>query len=102
MSSLRGININYCESYNSDDITNIKDLDLDKIQFTKDHVKIFYFIFLFYCIVYKTSYNQKPLCISFNRIDEYIKRFGRQKYVALYPPDEKCERMFAKIQYPIS
>ena len=31
MSSLRGININYCESYNSDDITNIKDLDLDKI-----------------------------------------------------------------------
>ena len=31
MSSLREINIRYCEIYYSDDVTNIKDLDLDKI-----------------------------------------------------------------------
>lgn len=43
----------------------------------------------------------KPLHVIFDDVDEYIKKCEGQKYVRLFSPDEKYEKMFDRIQYLI-
>ena len=39
--------------------------------------------------------------MSFDEVDEYVKKYVRSKYVGLYPPNEEYERVFQKIKYLI-
>ena len=45
------------------------------------------------------TYIPKPLHIIFDDVDEYIKKYEGQKYVRLFSPDEKYEKMFDRIQF---
>ena len=41
----------------------------------------------------------KPLHIIFDKVDGYIKKYDRTKYLALFHSDEKYERIFDRIKY---
>ena len=79
--------------YSINDINKINNLDLDDDLLVK---KLFENI-LIYDTVYKTSYGVKALHIIFDKIDGYIKKYNKNKYLALFHSNETYERMLNKI-----
>ena len=53
---------------------------------------------MIYDILYKTLINQKPLRISFDKIDGIIRTFHRTTYLTLFG-SEKYEAIYHKIRY---
>ena len=41
----------------------------------------------------------KPLHIIFDKVDGYIGKYGRTKYLGLFHSDEKYEKIFDRISY---
>ena len=60
-----------------------------------------YEIFLIYDVAYKTSYGPKPLCISFDKAEKYIRKYDKTKYLRLFLCDEKYGRIFDRIRHCI-
>ena len=58
-----------------------------------------YEIFLIYDVAYKTSYGPKPLCISFDKVEKYIRKYDKTKYLRLFYCDEKYGTIFDRIRY---
>ena len=83
MSSLREINIKYYACFYTDDIINIKDLELDKILVYKKPYKNSFIS----CIAYKMPHNELSLHITFDRV----------KYL-LFRPSKKYETMFNRVK----
>ena len=52
---------------------------------------------LIHDVVYKTRYDTKALHIIFDKVDEYIGKYDRTKYLELFHSDEKNERMLDRI-----
>ena len=50
-------------------------------------------IILIYHPAYKTPYNAKPLCIIYDKVYKYIRKYDRTKYLALFPSDEKYKML---------
>ena len=98
LSSIREINVTKQDHYYFDGITNIKDHDIDKSLVNEISCQIFFI----YRVANKTPYGRKLLHISFNGVEVFIGKRGRYKYLSLFPPDKKYERVFAKIQYLVS
>ena len=77
MRILREISTRNYGRYYSDDITSIKDVDLDKI-LVHEIPCLSTFI---YHIICKTSHAKKPLRISFDKLDKHTKKFDEKKYL---------------------
>lgn len=77
MRILREISTKNYGRYYSDDITSIKDVDLDKI-LVHEIPCLSTFI---YHIICKTSYAKTPLRISFDKLDKHTKKFDEKKYL---------------------
>ena len=95
MSCLRKIIIKNHGRYYPDDMKNIKDLDFDK--------------FLVYVrpyqnnIIYRVAYKiPHSVHISFDAVNVYIEKRGRNQNLSLFHPNEKYERMFNGIKCLIS
>ena len=43
---------------------------------------------------------QKALCIIFDKVDGYIRKYDRTKILGLFHSNEKLEKVFDKIGYP--
>ena len=41
----------------------------------------------------------KHLCIIFDKVDRYIRKYDRTIYLSLFPSDYKYERVFDRIRY---
>ena len=57
---------------------------------------------LIYHVAHKVTYGIKPLHITFNETDAYIRKYDEVKYIRLFSVDEKHEKMFDRIEYFIS
>ena len=73
---------------------NINDLNFDNILIDEKS----YEKFLTYAVAYKAPYGAKPLCILFDKVDGYIRKNNRTKYLVLFYSDWKYEVIFAKIR----
>ena len=89
---LKEINIKNHTCYYFDDIININHLNLDNILLNE---KSFENILL-YDIAYKTPYSVGSLPIIFDEVDEYLRKYDKTKYLALFH-SEKFDRIFNKI-----
>ena len=56
-------------------------------------------IILIYDVVVKTPYSSKPLRILFDRLDSYIRKQNRTRYLTLFHSDKKYEISFDRIRY---
>ena len=45
----------------------------------------------------KTPYSVKPLCIIFDKVDEFIRKYDRSKNLAPFHSDERYEKNFYKV-----
>ena len=82
------------------DIIKIEGFDLNNILLSeKSYEKI-----LMYDVLYKTLFGAKPLCIIFDKVNEFIRDFDRMKYLVLVSP-EICDAILIycriKTQYHI-
>ena len=82
------------------DIIKIEGFDLNNILLSeKSYEKI-----LMYDVLYKTLIGAKPLCIIFDKVNEFIRDFDRMKYLVLVSP-EICDAILIycriKTQYHI-
>ena len=93
---LKETNLKNRACYYFDDI-NINDLDLDKIYI---HEKSYENI-LINGVAYKTPYGTNPLGIVFDKVDGYIRKYDKSRYLALLYSNEKNERIFDRIIYLI-
>ena len=75
MSSRREINIKYYACFYTDDIINIKDLELDKILVYKKPYQNSFIS----CIAYKIPHNELSLHITFDRVNGYVEKSDRDK-----------------------
>ena len=81
-------------------IIKIEGFDLNNILLReKSYEKI-----LMYDVLYKTLIGAKPLCIIFDKVNEFIRDFDRMKYLVLFSP-EICDAILIycriKTQYHI-
>ena len=83
--------------YYFDDIIKIEDFKSDNILL---HEKSYENIFL-YEISYKTLFGSKPMCIRFDKIDEYIRGYDGIRYLTLFGT-EKYDAIYNRIRYLIS
>ena len=79
------------------DIINVIDIDIDNILLDEKS----YGSFLIYDVSYKTPYIAKPLRIIFDKLDGYIRKYDRTKYVSLFHPYKEYQRIFDKVRFPI-
>ena len=109
---LKEIDIKNSTCYYFDDIININDLGLDYILLDKIHIN---YLGLDYILLDKRSYEYfdlshciwkyircKIMLIIFAKVDGYIKKYDRTKYVLLFPSSEKYKAMFDRIRYFIT
>ena len=78
--------------YYFDGLTNINDLDLDNILLNENS----YENNLIYDVACKISYATKPLLFTFDKMDEYIRKYDRTKYPALFISGKY---IFGRIRY---
>ena len=81
-------------------VIKIEGFDLNNILLSeKSYEKI-----LMYDVLYKTLIGAKPLCIIFDKVNEFIRDFDRMKYLVLVSP-EICDAILIycriKTQYHI-
>ena len=81
-------------------VIKIEGFDLNNILLSeKSYEKI-----LMYDVLYKTLIGAKPLCIIFDKVNEFIRDFDRMKYLVLVTP-EICDAILIycriKTQYHI-
>ena len=81
-------------------VIKIEGFDLNNILLSeKSYEKI-----LLYDVLYKTLIGAKPLCIIFDKVNEFIRDFDRMKYLVLVSP-EICDAILIycriKTQYHI-
>ena len=62
----------------------------------KNHMKIFWF----YNISFKTLIASKPLCIRFNKVNQFIRVYDRTRYLVLFALEE-YDAIFNTIRYLI-
>ena len=93
MNNLKEISIKNRTCYYFDDIINIEKFDFDKFLLNKKSNKNI----LFYGILYKTLTGAKLLCISFDKIDGFIRIYGGNKYLVLYGP-EKYDAIYDRMR----
>ena len=68
---------------------------------------IFYWIIksqeslLIYDVAYRNLYGAKPLCISFDKIGGYIRKYDITNYLRLFYYGQKFEKIFGRIKYPV-
>ena len=86
--------ISYC--YYFDDIININDLELDNVLIDEKS----YENILFCEFTYKTPYSAKFLCITFDKDDEYARKYYKTSYLKLFY-SEKFKVIFGRIRYLI-
>ena len=55
---------------------------------------------MIYVFLYKTLTGTKPLCIIFDKVDDFIRNFDGTKCMVLFDP-EKCYVIFDRIRYLI-
>ena len=66
--------------YYFDDVANINDLDRNRVLLDKtSHKNI-----LIYDVAYKAQCGAKSLCIIFDKVDAYIGKYNRTKYLTLF------------------
>ena len=64
-------------------VIKIEGFDLNNILLSeKSYEKI-----LMYDVLYKTLIGAKPLCIIFDKVNEFIRDFDRMKYLVLVSPE---------------
>ena len=86
--------IKNCTLYYFDDIININELDLDNIFLDeKSHRNI-----LIYEISYVNLDDAKTFSIIFNKVDGYIRKYDKTKYLDLFH-FEKCDKIFDRIRH---
>ena len=73
---------------------NINDLNFDNILIDEKS----YEKFLTYDVAYKAPCGAKSLCILFDKVDGYIRKNNRTKYLVLFYSDWKYEIILAKIR----
>ena len=74
--------------YHFDQIININDFDRDNILLKKkSNENVWHYL--------------KTLLITFDKVDWYIRKYERTKYLALFCSDEKFEFFFDRIRYLI-
>ena len=93
MNNLKEISIKNRTCYCFDDIIKIEKFDFDKFLLNKKSNKNI----LFYGILYKTLTGAKLLCISFDKIDGFIRIYGGNKYLVLYGP-EKYDAIYERMR----
>ena len=93
MNNLKEISIKNRTCYYFDDIIKIEKFDFDKFLLNKKSNKNI----LFYGILYKTLTGAKLLCISFDKIDGFIRIYGGNKYLVLYGP-EKYDAIYDRMR----
>lgn len=81
--------------YCFDDTTNINGLDLDNILLNKKS----YGDISAFSTAYKTPYYVKPLHVIFDKLDRHIGKYERDKYLILFPSDEKYKSLLDRIRY---
>lgn len=74
-----------------DDLININYVDLNNILLDEKSNNVFY------DVAYQTTYDAKSSCITFDKINRYIKEYVRTKYLSLFY-SEKYERVFNRIR----
>ena len=79
---LKEIDIENLTCYYFNDTVKIQDFDFDNILKDKSHQNIFV-----YDILYKTLFGSKPLQISFDEVDEFIRVYDGIVYLALFVPE---------------
>ena len=83
--------------YYFDDTIKLEYFDLDNILINKkSHENI-----LIYDISYKTLIDSTPLCIRFNKIDEFIRIYDGTRHLTLFG-SEKYDVIYSRIRYLIS
>ena len=79
---LKEIDIENLTCYYFNDTVKIQDFDFDNILKDKSHQNIFV-----YDILYKTLFGSKPLQISFDEVDGFIRVYDGIVYLALFVPE---------------
>ena len=82
---LRKTVIKNCICYYFNGIININDIDLYNILIDEKSYKNIF--------IYHVTYIVKPLLIIFSEVNDYVKDYDGNKYVKLFPSDEKHVRM---------
>ena len=77
-----------------DDIKGVIDYDFSDILFDENS----YEKNLIYDISNKTSMDEKPLCIWFEKIDGFVKIYDRIRYLVLFGP-ERYDAIYNRIKY---
>ena len=95
---LKEINIKNHTCYYFDDIIKIEDVDFDNILLDEKLYKNI----LVYGIAYKTFIGVKPLCISFDKVDGFIKGYDETSYLILFDPEKYDKNIYNRIRYLIS
>ena len=93
----RKVCIENCTCYYFDDIIALKDFDIDNILIDKKP----YENILIHDISYKTLIDTKPLRISFNKIDGFIRIYDVTRYLTLFG-SEKYDGIYYRIRCFIS
>lgn len=89
MSKVREIDSKYRTHYFLDGITNIKDLDANKIKIDE---KSYTNILICY-VGYVTPNSVKPLCFIINNTNGYIEESNENKYLTLIPTNENKDAL---------
>ena len=83
--------------YYFDNVIKLEDFDLDNISIGEKSPKNV----LIYDISYKTLIGSKPLHISFNKIDGFIRIYDGTRYLTMFGP-EKYDVVYDRIRYLVS
>ena len=87
--------IKICTCYYFDGIISINDIDLaNTLVNERSYGKI-----LIYIVAYKIPYGSKDLHVIFNKVEGYIRKYDKTRYLALFHSDKNCQRFFDRIRY---
>ena len=94
-SEIKEIDIKNFTCYYFYDIISINDFILNNVLLDEKSYQN-----IIYDVACKTPYAVRPLCIIFNKLVEYIRKFEKTKYLALFQ-SKKYERIFNRARYVI-
>ena len=97
MTSVNEIDTNNQPCYYFDDIININDLDLENILIDEKSYKNV----LIYDVAYKTSYGAKPLHTDFEKVNGYIIKYNKIRYLTSYHSNKKMKEFLIELRYLI-
>lgn len=73
---------------------NVNNLDIDILVDEKSDENV-----LIYDSAYKVHCGIKPLCITLDKVDEYIRKHDKTRYLELFHSNGKYDKIFDRIGY---